>query len=342
VDRATVGKVGKDPARTPGSPETAVGPARPLRLGISTCLLGENVRWDGGHKRDRFVTDVLGPFVEWVPVCPEVEVGMGIPRETVRLERRKGEVRMVAPRSGADWTARMHRYARSRVRTLRKLDLSGYVLKRDSPSCGMERVRVYGGAGGMAEKKGRGLFAEALLEALPHLPVEEEGRLNDPVLRESFIERVFAYARLQELFAGRWTVGTLVRFHTAHKLQIMAHAPQAYRELGRLVAGAKGMPRRVLRERYAEGFMAALETRATPRRHVNAMQHMVGYFRELLDARDKRELLALIEDYRRGLVPLVVPLTLIRHHVDHFGVSYLQGQHYLQPHPKELMLRNHV
>jgi uncharacterized protein YbgA (DUF1722 family)/uncharacterized protein YbbK (DUF523 family) len=313
----------------------------PIRVGISSCLLGNEVRFDGGHKRDRFLTDGLGPFVEWVPVCPEVELGMGIPRETVRLVRDGGDVRMRADRSGTDHTQAMRAYAQRRVAQLAELDLCGYVLKKDSPSCGLLRVRVHAGKG-MPEKKGRGLFAEVLTRAFPQLPVEEEGRLHDPVLRESFIERLFAYRRLRSLFGARWSRGDLVRFHTAHKLQIMSHSPGAYAGLGRLVGEAKALPRATLRERYEEGFMAALALRATPRRHVNAMHHMLGFFRTRLDAVSKQELLALIEEYRRGLVPLVVPLTLIRHYVRRFDVEYLRGQHYLEPHPKELMLRNHV
>ena len=311
-----------------------------LRIGISSCLLGNEVRFDGGHKRDRFLTDDLGPFVEWVPVCPEVEVGMGTPRETLRLEDAGDGVRMVS-RSGVDHTRSMERWAKKRAAALGKLDLCGYVLKKDSPSCGMERVRVYA-ASGMPRRDGAGLFAAALQRAMPLLPVEEEGRLRDPVLRENFIERIFAYRRLADLFAGRWRMGDLVAFQTAHKLQIMSHSPKAYRELGRLVGEGKSLPRAELRSRYETGFMEALRIRATPRRHVNAMHHMIGFFKKSLDARGRQELVALIEDYRNGLVPLVVPLTLIRHHVERLEVEYLQGQRYLDPHPKELMLRNRV
>jgi uncharacterized protein YbgA (DUF1722 family)/uncharacterized protein YbbK (DUF523 family) len=313
----------------------------PIRLGISSCLLGHEVRFDGGHKRSRFLTDILGPFVEWVPVCPEVELGMGIPRETVRLVRKGGGVRMLALKSDTDWTERMRGYARRRVRALPKLDLSGYVLKKDSPSCGFARVRVYGPKG-MPEKKGRGLFAAELVDTFPQLPVEDEGRLNDPVLRENFIERIFAYRRLRDLFQGRWTLGQLVDFHAAHKLQLMSHSPKAYKELGRLVGEGKKLTRDELRRRYAGGFMTALAAHATVRRNVNTLHHIIGFFKKSLAARAKQELLGLIEDYRNGLVPLVVPLTLIRHYVAAFDVAYLQGQHYLQPHPKELMLRNHV
>jgi len=312
-----------------------------IRIGISSCLLGRPVRWDGGHKRDVFLVDQLGPFVEWVPVCPELEIGMGVPRETIHLERRGGAVRLVAERSGSDYTLPMQRYARRRVRELEALELCGYVLKKNSPSCGMERVSIRSEKG-MPERKGRGVFADMLIATTHALPVEEEGRLHDPRLRENWIERVFAYHRLRSLFASRWNVGALVHFHTAHKLQLLAHSQKHYRELGPLVAGAKRLPRAELRERYAQGFMEALRQHATPRRHVNVLQHVMGYFREGLDAADRRELAESIEDYGRGLLPLVVPITLVRHHVKRLGVAYLAGQVYLEPHPKELMLRNHV
>ena len=322
----------------------------PIRIGISSCLLGQKVRFDGGHKRDSFLTDTLGRFVEWVPVCPEVEVGMGTPRETVHLVRdlhlASGSahgvpVRMVASKSGVDWTDRMVDYARARVAKLASLDLSGYVLKKDSPSCGMERVKVHA-PGAMPERTGTGLYAAALRARLPTLPIEEEGRLCDPRLRENFVERVFAYRRLRALFAGRWSVGQLVRFHTAHKLVLLAHAPAAYASLGRLVAGAREKPRAELQGEYERTFMEALTRLATPARHANVLHHIAGYLRDQLDADSRAELLGLIEDHRNGLVPLIVPITLIRHHARRLGVEYLQGQVYLAPHPKELALRNHV
>jgi uncharacterized protein YbgA (DUF1722 family)/uncharacterized protein YbbK (DUF523 family) len=317
-------------------------PTDPIRIGISTCLLGQNVRYDGGHKRDAFLVETFGRFVEWVPVCPEVETGLGTPRESMRLVKDDGDVRLVTTKTRVDHTDSMRRFAARRVAVLGRLDLCGYVLKKDSPSCGMERVKIYGAEGGMPAKSGRGLYAQALLDAYPLLPVEEEGRLNDPVLRESFVERVFAYRRLRSLFGGRWTLGTLVAFHAAHKLQLLAHSPAAYQALGRLVAGAKHVERRELRARYEEGFMRGLAVRATPARQVNVLQHVVGYFKRDLDDASRHELLSLIDDYRSGIVPLVVPLTLVRHHVRRFDVAYLIGQTYLDPHPKELMLRNHV
>jgi uncharacterized protein YbgA (DUF1722 family)/uncharacterized protein YbbK (DUF523 family) len=313
----------------------------PIRVGVSACLLGENVRFDGGHKRDLFLLNSFGKFVEWVPVCPEVELGLGTPRETMRLVRRAGRVHLMMPKSDIDHTDGMRSYAAHRVKALETEDLSGYVLKKDSPSCGMERVRLYD-ENAVPARTGRGLFAEALLDRFPHLPVEEEGRLGDMRLRENFVERVFAFRRLKNLFSGRWGLGQLVAFHAAHKLQLMAHSPKHYRELGQLVANGKQMPRDTLRETYAAAFMTALHVNATPRRHANVLQHMLGYLSKSLTPWGRQEIVGVIDDHRRGLVPLIVPITLIRHHVDRLGVAYLQGQVYLQPHPKELMLRNHV
>lgn len=311
-----------------------------LRLGVSSCLLGNAVRFDGGHKRDRFVTDLLGPLVEWVPVCPEVEVGMGAPRPALRLVRDGDDVRMVEVQSGRDHTRPMHRYSARRVRTLKELDLCGYILKKDSPSCGMTRVKLYGE--GMPSRAGTGLFASVLMQAYPNLPVEDEGRLNDSKLRENFIERVFAYQRLRALFRARWTRGQVVDFHSAHKLQLMAHSTVAYRGLGRLVGNLKQMPRGDFQEQYESGFMAALSRVATPGRNTNVLQHAAGHLKAMLDSPSRTELAELIHDYRRGLVPLVVPITLIGHYVRVHDVEYLRGQVFLEPHPKELMLRNHV
>lgn len=313
---------------------------RPIRVGVSSCLLGQQVRFDAGHKRDRFVTDVLGPFVEWVPVCPEVEAGLGLPRPSMRLVREDGQVRMVETKSGRDHTRTLRRYAAARVRVLRALDLCGYVLKKDSPSCGMTRVKIYAKSG--SERKGRGLFAEALMESMPDLPVEEEGRLNDPVLRENFIQRVFAYRRLRDCFSGHWTPGGVVAFHTAEKLNLMAHGTVAYRALGRLVAEIKSLPRAGFRDRYEREFMAALARPATRGRNANVLQHAAGHLKKRIDGPARQELASVIDDYREGLVPIVVPLTLLRHHARVHAVDYLNGQTFLQPHPKELMLRNHV
>ena len=317
----------------------------PLRIGISSCLLGETVRHDGGHKRDPYLVETLGRLVEWVPVCPEVEVGLGTPREPIRLVRDPGRaagVRLVS-RSGKQLTGRMQRFARGRLRALAGTGLCGYILKKDSPSCGLERVKVWNGDDGRAaERTGRGLFAAELLRQYPNLPVEEEGRLHDPVLRENFFERVFAYRRLRALLSGRWNVGALVRWHTTQKLALMAHSPVRYRELGRLVAEARDVPRAELTRRYEDEFMSAMRIRATRARHANALMHAVGHFKRRLDTASRDELLTVLEDYRLGLVPRIVPLTLVRHHARRLEVEYLLEQSYLNPHPKELALLNHV
>jgi uncharacterized protein YbgA (DUF1722 family)/uncharacterized protein YbbK (DUF523 family) len=324
-------------------PEHDAGPEEvvSIRIGISSCLLGQPVRFDGGHKRDRYLTDTLGQYFQWVPVCPEVELGLGTPRETIRLVQFDDAVRLTATKTGEDITRSMQSFARRRVGDLGDERLSGYILKSRSPSCGMERVKVYQPKG-PARNTGRGLFAEALMERFPNLPVEEEGRLCDPRLRENWIDRVFAYHALSGLWTRRWTVGHLVRFHTRHKLVLLAHSPEAYGRLGRLVAEAKRVPRAELRSRYETEFMAAMKKIATIKKNTNVLQHMLGYFKRDLDAASRHELLSLIEDYRREIVPLIVPLTLIKYFVRILDVSYLQDQAYLSPHPRELALRNHV
>jgi uncharacterized protein YbgA (DUF1722 family) len=250
-------------------------------------------------------------------------------------------IRLVGVKSATDHTESMTRYSARRTEKLARENLDGYILKKDSPSCGMERVKIYDPNGSPA-RTGRGLFAEALLARFPLLPVEEEGRLCDPRLRDNFIERVFAYRRLREMFVGRWTTGALVKFHTAHKLTLLAHSPAAYKTLGQLVAHAANRPRADVQAAYEEAFMRSMGTMATPRKHVNVLQHMLGYFRDVLDDDSRAELAQSIADYQKEILPLVVPVTLFRHHVRRCGISYLAGQTYLEPHPKELMLRNHV
>jgi len=310
------------------------------RIGISSCLLGDEVRFDGGHKRDTFLTRVLDPYVEWVRVCPEVEVGMGVPRETLRLVRVNGDTRMITTRTGVDHTDSMRAWAAKRIKALAGMELRGYVLKKDSPSCGFERVKVFGDGGGA--RVGVGTYAEVLKARFPSLPIEDEGRLTDPNLRENFIERVFAYDRLRALFDGRWTQSSLVAFHTAHKMALLAHSTTAYQELGRLVAGGTKLSRADLQRQYEDLFMRTLAKPSAVKRHTNVLMHMAGHLKKILDQDSKTELTGCIDEYRRGLVPLVVPVTLLRHYVRLHRVEYLAGQTYLEPHPRELMLRNHV
>ncbi len=312
-----------------------------IKLGVSACLLGRKVRYDAGHKHARYLTDLLGEHFRFVPICPELEVGMGVPRDTLHLQGDPEAPRMLVTKTGEDWTDRMNRWAAGKLCTLDKQDLCGFVLKKNSPSCGMERVKVTSDKG-MPVKKGQGLFAAALMRARPHLPVEEEGRLNDPVLRENFLERVFAYRRVKDLFSGRWTRGAVVEFHAAHKYQILAHSPKHYKRMGQLVAAVKQHKPAEFRDLYTELFMEALRVKATARKNVNVLQHVMGYLRGVLGEAERADIATVIEDYRRGLVPLVVPVTLLRHHVEALEVEYVREQTFLKPHPKELMLRNHV
>lgn len=313
--------------------------ATPIRVGVSSCLLGREVRFDGGHKRDPFINRVLSGYFEFVPFCPEVEIGLGVPRDPIRLERRAAGVRAVGIRQpDLDVTDSLRKYGR-RVAGGNP-DLSGYVLKSKSPSCGMERVKVYDAASGIPSADGVGEFARILMEQRPELPVEEEGRLNDPVLRENFVERVFTYRRWQDLAASGLTAAGIVDFHTRHKLAIMAHSQQAYRELGRMVADCGAGDPDVFGARYIAALMAALKLRASRRNHTNVLKHVQGFLKDRIDAQDKQELNELIEAYRLGHVPLVVPITLLNHHFRRHPDEYMQRQYYLHPHPPELMLRN--
>jgi uncharacterized protein YbgA (DUF1722 family)/uncharacterized protein YbbK (DUF523 family) len=312
-----------------------------LRLGISRCLLGDEVRFDGGHKRDDFLTDVLGRYVEWVPVCPEVEAGLGTPREAMRLVGGPQGPRLVTIKSETDHTRALEMMTANRIAELKNLDLSGYVFKKGSPSCGIERVRIYN-EHGMPNRNGVGLFARAFIEQFPLIPVEEEGRLGDPTLRENFIERVFCYRRWQDLVQRGVTRQALVQFHTIHKYLLLTHHPQQCEVLGRLIGQAHPHRPKELAHRYGELFMKALAVKATVRKHVNVLQHILRYFKERLGAHEKAALLGVIGDYQHGLTPLIVPLTLIKHYVQIFDVSDIRDQVYLNPHPIEVMLRNHV
>jgi uncharacterized protein YbbK (DUF523 family)/uncharacterized protein YbgA (DUF1722 family) len=317
-------------------------PDLPIRIGVSSCLLGEEVRYDGGHQRDDYVVGVLGRACTLVPVCPELEVGLGVPREPIRLVGEAATPRLLGVTSGTDHTEAMRDFARRRIAALRRQGLSGYVLKRGSPSCGLARVKRYAAADAAPTRDGTGLFARALTKALPRLPVEEEGRLTDAALRDSFITRVFAYRRLTAWRESAPGAGAVVEFHAAHTYLLLAHRPSAHARLGRLVARVPPAPAEVWLDRYGAIFMAALRTRPTVGKHVNVLRHITGSFARRLGPSEKRELQGLIGDYARGRVPQVVPITLINHFVARFDVTDARDQVYLHPHPKELMLRNHV
>jgi uncharacterized protein YbgA (DUF1722 family)/uncharacterized protein YbbK (DUF523 family) len=312
-----------------------------IRLGVSTCLLGENVRFDGGHKHDRFLTDTLGQYVEFVPVCPEVECGLGVPRESMRLVGDVESPRLVTVRTHVDHTDRMLTWARKRVKELEKEDLCGFIFKSDSPSSGMERVKVYNETG-MPEKKGIGLFARAFMDHFSLIPVEEEGRLHDPRLRENFIERIFTLKRWRELRGGKGGLGGVVDFHTRNKLLVLAHSEKHCRSMGKLVAAGKKIPMQSLYSQYETLLMDALGLKTTVKKNANVLYHLMGYFKNDLSADEKQELMEILDQYRAGYIPLVVPVTLINHYVRKYQQPYLAEQTYLNPHPVDLQLRNHV
>jgi uncharacterized protein YbgA (DUF1722 family)/uncharacterized protein YbbK (DUF523 family) len=307
-----------------------------IRLGISSCLLGQKVRFDGNHKLDSYLTETLGQYFEWIPVCPEVAIGLGVPRPPIRLVGSPEAPRAIGVKDNSlDVTDKLAAYGRQQARRLD--DLSGYVFKSKSPSCGIERVKIYQRSG-IPAKKGRGIYAAAFLAGQPWLPVEEEGRLSNPRWRENFIERVFAYRRWQDLVARGLTASRLVDFHTRHKLALMAHDVESSSALGRFVAQAGRRPSKELGHDYIDRFMAAMRRPATPARHANVLMHLMGYLKKELDALDKAELLELIHAYRRGVLPLVSPLTLLKHHFRRYPDPYIARQTYLHPDPREWQL----
>jgi len=315
---------------------SAPASAKPL-VGISSCLLGQQVRFDGGHKKDGWITGPLAAFFDYLPVCPEVGIGLGVPRPTIRLVGDPERPRAVGSRDASlDVTDQLEAFGVAQ--TLRLEGLSGYVLKSKSPSCGMARVPVTSPKG-MPAKVGVGIYARVLMERLPLLPVEEEGRLNDPVLRENFVTRVFVYHRWQQLRAGKITAAKLIDFHSRQKYLVIAHSQAAYQRLGQMVSHLKQVDLEAVADMYIAELMTALQRRVTRKRHVNVLHHIMGYLKDHVDAGDKAELLASIEAYRREEVALVVPITLLRHHLRRHPDPYMEKQVYLAPHPEKLGLR---
>jgi uncharacterized protein YbgA (DUF1722 family)/uncharacterized protein YbbK (DUF523 family) len=309
-----------------------------IPLGISSCLLGEEVRFDGGHKRDSYILGTLADYFEFQPVCPEVAIGLPIPRPPIRLVQHDDGIHVVGVKDpSVDVTDKLHDYGRKTAREMS--GISGFILKRASPSCGMERVKVYA-PDGRSVDKASGAFAEELMRGQPLLPVEEEGRLGDPGLRENFIMRVFVYHRWRQLRAAGLSAQTLIDFHTDHKYLVMAHSQSAYKAMGKLLANAGKEDLAALADEYVQALMNALARPVPRKQHVNVLQHLLGYLKNQLDAEDKAEMLEVIEDYRAGIVPLIVPITLLKHHFRRHPHEYIERQVYLTPHPHELMLRN--
>lgn len=312
-----------------------------IRIGVSACLLGQPVRFDGGHKHDRYLTNTLGEYLDFVPVCPEVESGFSIPRETLRLVGDPEAPRLVTSRTNIDHTDRMLGWAEKRVRELEAENLCGFIFKSDSPSSGLMRVKVYNPKG-MAEKKGVGLFARTFTRHFPLLPVEEEGRLNDPVLRETFIEQIFTLKRWRETLALGQNMKNLVDFHTRHKLLMLSHSPANARLMGKLVAVGKQMPIQTVYVQYERLLIETLRMKSTIKKNLNVLEHILGYFKNQLGSDEKQEMLEIFDRYRNAFVPLIVPVTLLNHYVRKTGEPYLKQQVYLNPHPIALKLRNHA
>ncbi len=314
--------------------------AEKIPIGISSCLLGQEVRFDGGHKHNAYITQNLGEFFEFIPFCPELAVGMSVPRPPIQLREMNNKLHAMGVKDPLlDKTDALSAYGKEIGYQQRQL--CGYILKKDSPSCGMERVKVYGKTP-IPERRGRGIYAAALMAAQPSLPVEEEGRLMDPHLRENFVERVYIYSRWQTYQTSGMTAAALVDFHTRHKFIIQAHDEVAYRELGRLVSAAGKGNIQDTAENYLQGLMTALKRMATTRTHTNVLMHIMGFLKQHLDSHDKQELLDLIDAYRLGKLPLIVPVTLLKHFLRLYPDDYINEQFYLNPHPRELMLRNHI
>jgi uncharacterized protein YbgA (DUF1722 family)/uncharacterized protein YbbK (DUF523 family) len=309
---------------------------KPL-LGISSCLMGHTVRYDGQHKRDSFLVDTLGKFVDYVPVCPEVESGMPIPRPAMRLVGSIEDPRLLTRDGGQDLTGQMQGWISCKLPELADLPLCGFIFKAKSPSSGMERVKVYNGRGGLSGRAS-GMFAKAFMERFPLVPAEDEGRLNDADIRENFIERVFTVWRFRQSVSSK---RDLVKFQEQNKLLFMSHSPQLTRELGRVVATPRG-GLKAIQGKYEDLLAKCLKLQATPAKHTNALHHAMGYLKKLLSADEKAELLEIIDEYRAGDLPLIVPITLLTHYVRKYQVAYLLNQYYLQPHPLELKLRNHA
>ncbi len=312
-----------------------------IKLGISSCLLGNNVRYDGGDKLDQYLRRTMGQFVQWVPACPETECGLPVPREAMDLVGDLDSPRMITRVTGIDHTVRMMQWAKKKLAGLEQAGLCGFVLKARSPSCGVHDTKIYCRPGKVAGGRA-GLFAEAVIERFPLMPIEDEEGLQDPGIRENFIERLFVYQRWQELLNEGGTIGQLVTFHGRHKYLLMAHSPKHLKTLGSLVADPKKYKRPEMLDRYFTLLMECLGLPATNRKHMNVLQHMAGYFKKQVSPAEKLELQEIVTQYHHGLVPLIVPITLMNHYVGKYDDPYLKEQYYLTPHPIELILRNHA
>lgn len=314
-----------------------ISPKQKVLLGVSSCLIGEKVRFDGGHKQSRYLLDTLGQYFAFRPFCPEMAIGLGVPRETIRLVELDGRTQAIGNKT-ADLNVTDALIQSAQEQSSWHQQIYGYVVKKDSPSCGMERVRVY--RGDQPERIGIGLYTETMMRNFPQLPIEEEGRLGDPVLRESFVKRVFIYKRWRDMVEGGLDWAALTDFHARHKLILYSHDQDLGRKLGRELSAAHDQPVADYAQRYLSQLMAILKIYAKRSNHVNVLEHIRGYLKRDLDKSDKQELTETIERYRLGQLPLIVPITLLRHHFRKNPNQYIERSYYMQPHPDELMLLN--
>lgn len=312
-----------------------------IKVGISSCLLGNNVRYDGGHKLDNYLKFTLGRFVEWYQVCPEVECGLPVPREAMRLVGNTEEPRLVTVNTGIDLTEKMNSWVKKRLNELESEGLCGFVFKSRSPSSGMRDVKIYDQKG-VPVKKSSGLFAREFIKRFPILPVEDDARLNSPILRENFIERLFIYKRWLDVNSEGMTAHRLIGFHTSIKLVLLAHSTECYKQLGKLVAEQSDKEINLVANEYIHKLMEGIKRLATTKKNTNVLQHIMGYLKKHLNNDEKAELIELIDSYHKGYIPLIVPVTLLNHYIRKFDIAYLKKQIYLAPYPLELMLRNHV
>ncbi len=312
-----------------------------IKVGISSCLLGKKVRYDGGHKLDHYLKETVGKFVQWITVCPETEMGLPIPREKMRLIGEPQSPRLVTIHTAVDYTDKMRQWAEEKLSELAKEELCGFVFKNRSPSSGLKAVKIYS-ASGRVSATGTGLFAKAFTERFPLLPVEDNGRLQNPALMGNFIERIFVYRRWLDFIQKGGSAGDLVLFHTKHKFLILAHSPKHYVILGKIVAATGRSKLEDIQNEYLKNLMEGIKLIATIKKNTNVLQHIAGYLKKFLSDNQRQELNEIILNYYRRLVPLIVPITLINHYVRKYEERYLEKQYYLNPHPLELMLRNQV
>ncbi|MCF7832026.1 MAG: DUF523 and DUF1722 domain-containing protein [Candidatus Marinimicrobia bacterium] len=313
-----------------------------MKIGISSCLLGNKVRYDGQHKLDRFLRDELGDFVDWVPLCPEMECGLPVPREAMRLVGDDPESpRLMTNKTFQDKTGQMESYISEKLEELEREGLRGFIFKAKSPTSGMRGVKIYTEAG-MPSRRGSGIFAREFMKRFPNIPVEDEGRLHDPGIRENFIEKIYVYDRWLNYLNEDKSISGLMKFHAQHKYLMMSHSPAMLKEVGKLVAATdkKNLDQKL--KTYEEKLINILNLKTTVKKHVNVLQHIMGYFKKQLNPDEKQELLDIIDKYHRELIPIVVPLVLLQHYARKYKETYLLEQWYLHPHPDELKLRNHV